>query len=88
MNAPDSGIRRIDVDLGDNRVETGAVQFNDDWPGVFIRGDVAGYYGMTLSSIINQIDSGGPVNMFDIMILRGMLQTLRGCIVGPAAEMF
>lgn len=23
----------------DNRVETGAVRFGDDWPGLFIRGD-------------------------------------------------
>ena len=27
-----------------NRVETGPVQFNDDWPGVFIRGDNAHAY--------------------------------------------
>lgn len=34
-------VRRIDIDLGDDRVETGAVQFGDDWPGLFIRGDDA-----------------------------------------------
>jgi hypothetical protein len=27
----------------DDRVETGAIQFNDDWPGMFIRGDEASY---------------------------------------------
>ena len=26
------------------RVETGVVQFGDDWPGVFVRGDDAAYY--------------------------------------------
>jgi hypothetical protein len=25
----------------DDRVETGAIQFNDDWPGLFVRGDDA-----------------------------------------------
>lgn len=29
-----------------DRVETGVVQFGDDWPGVFIRGDNAAYYSM------------------------------------------
>ena len=31
-------IRFIEVDL-EERVETGAVQFGNDWPGLFIRGD-------------------------------------------------
>lgn len=39
-------IQKVYVDFGRSevsgygrRVETGAVQFNDDWPGLFIRGD-------------------------------------------------
>lgn len=33
-------IRKLKVELPLNdRVETGPVQFNDDWPGFFIRGD-------------------------------------------------
>jgi hypothetical protein len=28
----------------DGRVETGAVQFEDDWPGIFIRGEDAMVY--------------------------------------------
>lgn len=31
-------MRRI-VSKIDGRIETGALQINDDWPGVFIRGD-------------------------------------------------
>lgn len=34
------------------RVETGVVQFEDDWPGVFIRGDKAFYYASRLRSIL------------------------------------
>lgn len=34
----------------ETRLETGPVQFNDDWPGVFIRGDRAAYYAMMLES--------------------------------------
>jgi len=28
------------------RIETGAVQFNEDWPGIFIRGDNAAHLSM------------------------------------------
>lgn len=34
------------------RVETGVVQFGDDWPGVFIRGDDAALWGITLDSYL------------------------------------
>jgi len=37
-------VRKTDIELDeDDRIETGAVQFNDDWPGLFIRGDEALY---------------------------------------------
>lgn len=36
-------LRKIKCDLK-HRVETGPVQFNDDWPGLFIRGDNAVSY--------------------------------------------
>jgi hypothetical protein len=34
---PDPHVRRLPAQ--EERVETGAVQFGSDWPGVFIRGD-------------------------------------------------
>jgi hypothetical protein len=33
------------------RVETGIVQFGDDWPGIFIRGDRAFFYSINLQSL-------------------------------------
>lgn len=33
------------------RVETGAVQFGDDWPGIFIRGDDALYQAALLGDL-------------------------------------
>lgn len=38
------------------RVETGAVQFGDDWPGVFIRGDNAFALAMTLQALLDGRD--------------------------------
>ncbi len=43
-------VRHIITENDSVRVETGPVQFNDDWPGVFIRGDNAAYYAMMLES--------------------------------------
>lgn len=40
----------------DKRVETGAVQFDDDWPGVFIRGDNSFYLSMLLTQAIEQLN--------------------------------
>lgn len=35
----------------EKRIETGIVQFGDDWPGIFIRGDSALHYSMHLEFI-------------------------------------
>ncbi len=43
-----------------HRIETGAVQFGDDWPGLFIRGDDAFYLRQILESILEYI----PENMW------------------------
>ena len=32
-------VRRITRNKDFSRVETGAIRFEDDWPGIFIRGD-------------------------------------------------
>lgn len=44
------------------RIETGPVQFGDDWPGTFIRGDSAAYYAMTINTILEKYgDSMDPI---------------------------
>lgn len=37
------------------RIETGGLQINDDWPGLFIRGDNALYLSMLISMGINEV---------------------------------
>ena len=39
----------------DGRVETGAVQFGDDWPGLFIRGDDSFNLAIQISIILNHV---------------------------------
>jgi hypothetical protein len=47
------GITLLPAPADGARVETGVVQFGDDWPGVFIRGDNAAYYAMALETELN-----------------------------------
>ncbi|MBY0561550.1 hypothetical protein [Hyphomicrobium sp.] len=46
-----------------DRVETGPLQFERDWPGVFIRGDQALYFGVTLKALA----SGMPESEDDML---------------------
>lgn len=62
------------------RAETGAMQFGGDWPGVFIRGDNAAYYGMLLKQFLEnpeEIKNNGIM----AATLHGLLHTLNGCVV-------
>lgn len=69
------------------RVENGALQFGDDWPGVFVRGDSAGYYAMTLHALLEPThENGGGTEAMARLQLRGLYQLLRGAIVGPARD--
>lgn len=54
------------------RVETGIVQFDDDWPGVFIRGDNAMHYAMCLEN---------PDFALSPSIIRGLIELLKSCQV-------
>lgn len=42
----------------DPRIETGVLQFGEDWPGVFIRGDNAFAYAMALDGLLNGRNDG------------------------------
>lgn len=55
------------------RPETGPMKFGDDWTGVFIRGDNAGYYAMLLREALPQIEH--PISRG---MLEGLLKTLEG----------
>lgn len=62
--------------LPNGRPETGPMQFGDDWPGVFIRGDNALYDSYMLNEALKLI----PEDRWDIAsVLRGLLHTLQSC---------
>ena len=67
-----SEIRKLPAQ--ETRVETGPGQFGDDWPGVFIRGDQAGYYGMLLQMAMDGVSMPAIYKMQ----LRSLAKELQG----------
>ena len=63
----------------DERVETGPVQFGDDWPGVFIRGDEACWIGHLLSQICEILK--GEVDFITRSNIEGFARMLSSCRV-------
>lgn len=79
-------IQRITADLSQlpepfagepaNRVETGALEINDDWPGVFIRGDNAMHYAVCLKRLLDNMSPlADSADVVDI-VTRGTVQSL------------
>lgn len=64
------------------RVETGPLQINSDWPGVFIRGDNALNYARQLSRLLYQLeDSTQAVDKLALYSVKSLVDTLRGCAI-------
>lgn len=61
------------------RVETGPVQFGDDWPGVFMRGDYAGPMAMYLRGALEIMECNDPLNAIEQAALKGLVETLESC---------
>jgi hypothetical protein len=60
------------------RMESGPVQFGEDWPGVFIRGDHAGYYALNLQFALDKLKDD-PITWG---IVEGLRREFASCIVG------
>lgn len=54
------------------RVETGTIQFGEDWPGVFIRGDNAFYFAVHLLALIKNSE-----NEISRIAMEGLYELLR-----------
>ncbi len=58
----------------ESRVETGVVQFGDDWPGVFIRGDSCHAYSLYLKEVLDTFRLH-PVAYANLAGLRALLES-------------
>jgi len=81
-------LRKIDAIMHrDERIETGPVQINDDWPGVFIRGDNAMFYGKALKSLLVAMkDDTDTHRMLTASALRGLADLLASCNINNLKE--
>ena len=50
-------VTQIPVPGGSGQVPTGAIQFQDDWPGLFLRGDSAVPLGVTIRALQQRLVS-------------------------------
>ena len=67
------------------RVETGPVQFGDDWPGVFIRGDNAMALALYLEQFVAAADNYCPgENAIARANVERHIAFLRSCLTGAA----
>jgi len=66
-----------------DRVENGPVQFGDDLPGVFIRGDYAGCFALALKRVV----MSNEVNDLDKSILLNLQKILADAVIGSAAAL-
>lgn len=65
--------------LAGGRPETGPMQFGDDWPGVFIRGDNALFNVRALDAALHYL----PQDRWDVRaMLQGLRDTMKSCSVG------
>lgn len=62
------------------RAETGAMQFGDDWPGVFIRGDNAMFYATVIERALETADP------FCRIYLQSLYDVLVSCRVPTQSE--
>ena len=60
----------------EDRVETGPVQFGDDWPWIFIRGDNCFAYRMALAGLRDETN-----NPFDVALVQSLIDLFDGCNV-------
>lgn len=73
------------------RVETGVVQFGDDWPGIFLRGDHALAFAMELRQlrdevIVRAIGYGIDISPLTVVNINRLIKTLERCNLHPPTE--
>jgi len=61
------------------RVETGPVQFGDDYPGIFIRGDQAFHFACNIAFLLGSIERGKTPSEIEKSIVRNLGELLREC---------
>lgn len=70
----------------ETRVETGPIQFGDDWPGTFMRGKHAAHYAYVLERFMTTYKAKNFVDEMDLAVLKGLLYDLRSSSVSQPED--
>ena len=69
------------------RVETGPIQFGNDWPGLFLRGDRAGYIALQIESLLNNLTTQQKAdNAFSIQTLQNIKKIIQNDVIVKPPE--
>lgn len=82
-------IQKVPAPDGGIRVESGPVQFGEDWPGVFLRGDDAVMVASTLAFLVAEGMSSGRTALGDFALygfLLGHARALAACDLSGLAS--
>lgn len=60
-----------------DRVETGPTQFNDDWPGLFIRGDHSFHFALQLEHLRQRIEKKEEPGFLEISALEDLISLFK-----------
>lgn len=63
------------------RIESGVIQFGEDWPGVFFRGDNAFAYAHHLQAVLEELVLGKVPGPIRLAMLRNLMAELQACDV-------
>lgn len=64
-----------------SRVESGPIQFGEDWPGVFFRGDNALFFAIAVAEATKQLRAH-DASWTLLAQLEGLVRDFRACSVG------
>ena len=70
--------------VNEQRYITGVIQIDDNWPGVYIQGDNAIFYGKMLSELIESIDNDTKPHYMTKAMVKGLCELLQSCNVNIA----
>lgn len=77
MQSINPGIVKIKMNPSGQRVESGRLEFQNDWPGIFLRGDDAIRLQLLINIALDKLKDD-PINQLQ---LQGFSQILGECLV-------
>jgi len=76
---PDNAVDMRRLPAVSERVETGAIQFGDDWPGLFLRGDHAAYLSACITVLLRGLSE--DADYVAVAQLRNVRDVIEGAVI-------